>query len=283
MSGDNKSSADNQQETSKEFFYYTGFCVGELSCSLLRLSNRKSKTGGIYYTPDITISNADLPLLNEINSIVAGGRGVISRIKGGYNLSNRGKEKVKRVLAFFAKFPPIIGDLVFSKLSIIEETLLILENQKSYKRKSETQNQLEEYREKLRELKKTAIPYKVVLQKIFDPDAIGYFLAGILDAEGSVGIKKNGDRFQPFIAVAMKDRKIVELFRNFLGCGHIHVRPKENVYHFEMGSKSDVLETLKVFSNVYPVKLQKMRERMDNLRRILNDYTPKSYVSRNKI
>lgn len=269
--------ADNQQETSIDSFYYSGFCVGEFSCSILKLSNRKSKNGGIYYTPDITISNADLPLLKEVNSRIADGSGVVSRIKGGFNLSIRGKQKVKKVLTFFSKFPPIVGDIAQTKLFILRKALSILERQKgNYRRSIITQKQIEECRELLKELKKTAQPFKVFPQRIFNPEAVGHFLAGVLDAEGSVGIKNNGSKFQPFVAVAMKDRKIVELFKIFLGLGHIHVRPKENIYHFESGSKSAVLQILYLFSEFYPVRLPKMKLRMEKVRRILNDYTPKS-------
>jgi hypothetical protein len=136
--GEKLTSADNQQVTSVNF-YYTGFCVGEFSCSLLKLSNRKSRNGGVYYTPDITISNADLNLLKEINSEVAQNLGVISSIKGGYNLSIRGKRKVKKILDFFNNFSPIVGDLVKSKLLIIRKGLSILESQKGYRRTIETQ------------------------------------------------------------------------------------------------------------------------------------------------
>ncbi len=269
-------SADNQQETSANLFYYTGFCVGEFSCSILRLSNRRSKTGGVYYTPDITISNAELSLLKEINSVVAGNLGVITSIKGGYNLSVRGKNKVKKILSFFTEYPPIAGDLAQSRLLIIHQALSILEKQKSFRRTIKTQKRLEKCRELLKRLKETANPLKAFPQKIFSKNAIGYFLAGILDAEGSVGIKKSGSRFQPFVAVAMKDKKIVELFKDFLGVGHIHGRPKEKIYHYEIGSREAVLKSLKVFLEDYPVKLSKMRKRSNDLRRILNDYTPRS-------
>lgn len=273
--GEKLTSADNQQVTSVNF-YYTGFCVSEFSCSILKLSNRKSRNGGVYYTPDITISNADLGLLKEINSVVAQNFGVISPIKGGYNLSIRGKRKVKKILDFFTNFSPIVGDLTQTKLLIICKGLSILESQKGYKRTIETQKKLEECRELLKKLKKTAVPIKAFPQKNFTKDDIGYFLAGILDAEGSVGTKKNGSKFQPFIAVAMKDKKIVELFKKFFKCGHIHDRPKENMSHWEVGSKKAVLEILKVFSKNYPVKLSKMRKRIEDLRQILNDYTPRS-------
>ncbi|PIZ24149.1 hypothetical protein COY48_04595 [Candidatus Collierbacteria bacterium CG_4_10_14_0_8_um_filter_43_86] len=87
--------AENQQETSKNF-YYSGFSVGELSCSILKLHNRKSKNGGIYYTPDLTISNADKKLLQDIDKVCGNNLGVITKIKGGFNLSFRGKKKVKQ-------------------------------------------------------------------------------------------------------------------------------------------------------------------------------------------
>lgn len=264
--------ADNQQETSK-LFYYTGFCVGELSCSLLRLSNRKSKIGGVYYTPDITISNADLSLLKEINSVVGSNLGIITKIKGGFNLSFRGKEKVKVILSFFTKFPPITGDLVRSRIYIISQALLTLEKQEGYRRNSRTLDQLEKYREVLRIIKKTGVPFKSFSKNTKLNKEIGYFLSGVFDAEGSVGMKQSGNRRQPFVAIAMKDRKIVDLFYKFFGLGNIHIRPKQNVYHWESGSKQSVLKIIHIFSKVYPSKLLKMKLRMEKVRRILNDYT----------
>lgn len=269
------SGADNQQETLQASFYYTGFCSGEMSCSLLRLSNRKSKSGGIYYTPDLTVSNADLSLLKKINRIIAGGKGIISPVKGGYNLSIRGKAKVKKALSFFDRFPPIVGDLTLSKLALLRKALRVLEARKSYRRSLKEQKQLERIRAKFARMKKTGKPSFNYPQRIFLADSIGYFLAGVLDAEGSVGIKKSGGS-QPFVAIALKDRKIVELFKEFLGRGNIHLRPKEKIYHFEIGARKDVLITLRLFTRVYPSKLSKMVERVKVLQRILNDYTPGS-------
>lgn len=269
--------ADNQQETSK-LFYYTGFCIGELSCSLLRLSNRKSKNRGVYYTPDITISNADLILLNELNLKLTNNYGVITKIKGGFNLSFRGKKKVKKVLTFFSKYPPVVGDLAQSKIFVINKAISILESQKNYRRTNRTQKQLEECREIFKEMKKTAVPYKIFSQRKLRPEAIGYFLSGVWDAEGSAGIKKSGDRWQPYVAVAMKDQKIIRLFQDFFNLGHIHIRSSEKIYHWESGSRQAVLKVIEIFSNNYSSKLLKMRLRMNKVRRILNDYTPRSNV-----
>jgi len=273
MPTDNVFGADNQQETLC-LFYYTGFCCGEISCSLLRLSNRKSKIGGVYYTPDITISNADRTLLEECNQIIADGCGNISRIKGGYNLSVRGKIKVKKILNFFKNYPPIVGDLVLSRLFLINKAIEVLESRKSYRRSNSEQKQLERIRKQFIEIKATANPISKYSQKVINQDAIGYFLSGILDAEGSVGLKSNGSSKQPFLAVAMKDRKIVELFRDFLKIGHIHYRPKEKIHHFEIGAKREVLFALQLFSDKYPSKLEKVKKRIHKLQRILNDYTP---------
>ena len=273
MPTENVSGADNQQETSFEFYYFTGFCCGEISISLLRLSNRKSKKGGVYYTPDITVCNADLPLLKEVNSVIADDCGVISKVKGAYNISFRGKKKVKKVLSFFKKYPPIAGDLIKSRIALIIKAIEILEANRSYRRSSQKQIQLEEIRTQFSQIKKTAISISNFPQKIFRKNAIGHFLSGVFDAEGSVGLKSNGKYKQPFVAIAMKDRKIVELFKDFFRVGHFHERPKENILHFEIGAKKEVLFVLHQFSENYPSRLLKVKRKMEKLRRILNDYT----------
>lgn len=212
--------------------------------------------------------------LIEVNKIVCDNCGITSKVKGAYNLSIRGKRKVKIALAFFAKYPPIVGDLVLSRLALISKAVKILESQKSHKRSLVIKNQLEAIRRSLVKIKKTAIPIREFQQNNFDRNSIGYFLAGILDAEGSVGLKSNGSsKRQPFLAVAMKDKKIVELFKEFLNVGHIHLRPHEKMSHFEIGAKREVLYALDLFLNKYPSRLAKSRQRLVNLHWILNDYT----------
>lgn len=270
---ENVSVAVNQQVTKYNPYYCTGFCSGEISCSLLKLSNRKSKNNGVYYTPDITITNADLVVLNNINAQVGQSLGVLTAVKGAYNLSFRGKEKAKIVLQFFEKHPPICGDLVKSRLFLLLKAINILENQPKGIRGENTKQKLEQIRFKLAEIKKTALPIKNFSQKVFNRNKIGHFLSGVLDAEGSVGLKKNGGKSQPFLAIAMKDLKIVEMFHDFLKVGHIHGRPKEKMIHFEIGKRQDVLFALKLFSEVYPSKMEKMQKRIRYVQRNLNDYT----------
>jgi len=273
MPTDNVSGADNQQETCVAFYYYTGFCCGEGSFSLLKLSNRKSKKGGVYYTPDFTVSNAELSLLKEINNVVAHGCGIISKIKGGYNLSFRGKEKAKKAISFLEKYPPPVGDLFKSRLMLLKRAINLLEAKKGYRRSEVLRQELESIRNQFSKIKKTAIPISEFPLKKFDKVSQGYFLSGVFDAEGSVGFKSNGSRKQPFFAVAMKDHKIVELFKDYFKVGNIHLRPKEKMIHYEVGAQSEVRNLLQKFFKKYPPKLRKMRERVERTLRILNDYT----------
>jgi hypothetical protein len=253
------------------YFYYTGFCAGEMSCSIIKATN---KTGGYYYTPDVTVSNNDKVLLQEINRVIAQERGVISPIKGGYNLSIRGREKVKIALSFFENYPFISGDIVNSKVQILRKAMDSLSEKKQNQHRSSTQMELiEGYRSQLQEMRKTGIPiWEFNLQSI-SRDAIGYYLCGVADAEGSVGLKHCRDYYQPFFAVAMRDEKIVNLFKYFLKYGFLCYRPESNVFHYETGSFWDVMETVKTFTEKYPSKQQHMRSRLKKLKGILNDHT----------
>ncbi|MBI2592951.1 MAG: hypothetical protein HYW37_02270 [Candidatus Colwellbacteria bacterium] len=273
-STDNASSADNQQATSKfSKFYYTGFCVGELSCSIIRATHKKGK--GFYFTPDLTVSNADLCLLEEVNRVIASKQGIISPIKGGYNLKFRGRRKVELVLNFFRDYPVITGDISIKKLEFLKRVLPAIGKY------SKVQNKIEvigKCRQGLKSLKLNGFEMKSFVNR-HNSDATGFFLSGIMDAEGSCGFKKSGLRQQPFFAVAMKDRKIIELAKNFLDCGHIHKRSNDGLFHWEVGSKSGVLRVAKIFMNIYPSRLPKMKERLEKLIRSLNDYTLSSEMN----
>lgn len=269
MPSDNVSGADNQQETSEfSMFYYTGFCVGEMTCSVIRASN---KGKGFYFTPDFTVSNADISLLQEINEVIASNIGIISPIKGGYNLKFRGKKKVERVFQFFQRYPIVAGDIAITKFNLLQGILPAIGR---YAKVQDKLQLVEQCRKDLQDLKRNGFAAEIVQISSFTDDAIGFFLAGIIDAEGSCGFKKSDQRMEPFFAVAMKDRKIPQLLQGFLSCGNIHVRSDDGLYHWEVNKRSDVLKIIEIFMNKYPSKLLKMKERMENTRRILNDYMP---------
>ena len=269
------SDSDNQQQTSlgsqNSNFYYTGFCVGELSCSVIRANDKRGR--GFYFMPDITISNADLNLLKEINWVVSSNLGNISPIKGGYNLKFRGKKKVEKVFQFFQSYPVITGDLAKRKLELLKNVLPAIGNSSKVQDRLQV---IEKCREDLKDLKLNGLAEEIIDLNHFKNEEIGFFLAGIIDAEGSCGFKKSGLRLQPFFAVAMKDLKIIELIKDFLACGNIHIRINDGLYHWETSKISDVLKVINIFTIKYPCKLEKMKDRMENVRRMLNDYTPRS-------
>ncbi len=252
-------------------FYYSGFCAGEMSCSIIKAKN---KTKGYYYTPDVTVSNSDQKLLQELNSIVAQGKGNISSIKGGYNLSIRGKEKVKIALSFFDKYPFITGDIVNCKIDVLRQAVNCLsEKRVSNVRSSMQENFIEGCRFQLRELKETGLPLQKFKPTQVDRTARGYFLCGVSDAEGSFGLKRRNNTYQAFFSVAMKDKKIIELFQSFFGYGYIYFRPESGVYHYTTADFWKVSDLVKIFTNVYPSKQQHMRMRLEKLEGILNDHT----------
>lgn len=266
-------SADYQQETyplSNRGFYYTGFCAGEMSCSLIRASNRGA---GFYYTPDFTISNSDPRLLQEVNAVVGQENGIITAITGGYNLSFRGCKKVQIVLAFFDKYPLIVGELANSRIWLLREVVkFLMQRVRNKVYTSEEIKRVETYRAALRRIKQTGNSIRAFERLAVSADALGHFLAGVVDAEGSVSLKRRASTYQPFIALAMKDRQIVELLQDFLGFGNVR-RRLDGMYHYEAGCLQDVLAAVRLFTSVYPCQQQRTRARLDKLERILNDYT----------
>lgn len=273
MSGENVSSADNQQETP---YYYTGFLTGEGSISIIRATNKKGGSG-FYYTPDLTISNSDLSLLKRINREISENKGVISQIKGGYNLSIRGKNKVNIALTFLSKYPPPCGNIIQEKILILKEAISILDRKKGCnKRMKDEVERIEKLRLKLRGIKRNTGSVRDFGIMISNRKRLGYFLSGIVDAEGSMGFRKSKNRLQPYFCILMKEEAVIDLFLTFFGFGNKYFRKSENLYHFETAKKENVLVLSRVFLEKYPIRLYKNKRRLKKIRRILNDYTPNS-------
>src|SRR3990167_8078045 len=97
----------NPQETLKEDnFYYAGFFAAEMSCSVIKAANY-NPVGHYYYAVDITVTNADKNLLQDVNEVVMKGGGIISWVKGGLNLGGGGKNGGRVVFAFLVGYPII--------------------------------------------------------------------------------------------------------------------------------------------------------------------------------
>src|SRR3989338_11018007 len=75
---------DNPQEMLKNNFYFSGLIAAEMSCSIIKTTNKKPND--YYYMVVLTVTNADRKLLNEVNRVVMNNRGVISPVKGAYKI-----------------------------------------------------------------------------------------------------------------------------------------------------------------------------------------------------
>ena len=265
----------NPQETlKKDNFYYSGFFAAEMTCSVIRAANY-NPVGHYYYAVDITVTNADKNLLRDVNQVVMKGGGIISPVKGAFNLSARGKNRVRVVLDFLDRYPIIVGDLAKNRVALLKDAFEYLGAHRGSSKSQAKDKVMSAIREKLREIKESGVALQSYTQERTDKNSIGYFLAGVLDGEGSFGFKKSGDRQQPFFAIAMKDRKIIELCREFLRHGNVR-RRKDGLYHYEINHSKILKKVCQLFLTRYPLRHARQRERMQKLRRLLNDYTQNS-------
>ena len=271
----------NPQETLKEDnFYYAGFFAAEMTCSVIKATNY-NPVGHYYYAVDITVTNADKALLQNINEVVMKGGGIISPVKGAVNLSARGKNRVRVVSAFLDRYPIIVGDLAKNRVALLKDALEYLETHRGSSERQKKIEVMSRIRGKLRQIKESGVALQSYAQERTDKNSIGYFLAGVLDGEGSFGFKKSGNRQQPFFAVAMKDNKIIELCRKFLRHGNVRKR-KDGLYHYEINHPQVLQKVCSLFLTLYPLRHLKQRERMRTLQRLLNDYTQNPVLSKRK-
>jgi hypothetical protein len=261
----------NPQETLKENFYYSGFFAAEMTCSVIKAANY-NPVGHYYFAVDITVTNADMALLRKVNEVVMQEGGIISPVKGAYNLSARGKNRVRVVLDFLHRYPIIIGDLAKNRVALLRQAFSYLEDHRGSSEHRKKIEVMDGIRKKLRLIKEVGVVDSEYASESADRDVLGYFLAGILDGEGSFGFKTSGTRQEPFFAVAMKDRKIVELCRDFLQYGNVRKR-KDGAYHCEINQKETLQKVCEIFLTKYPLKHARQRERLQTVQRILNDYT----------
>lgn len=262
----------NPQETLEvEKYYYAGFFAGEMSCSVIKAANH-NPVGHYYFAVDITVSNADRNLLQRVNKEVMQGGGIITPVKGAFNLSARGKNRVRVVLAFLDRYPIVIGDLAKNRIALLREAHAYLMAHCGSREHHAKTKVMDTIRQRLRKIKESGVALETYAQELASRDAVGYFLAGVLDGEGSFGFKKSGNRQQPFLAVAMKDQKIIELFRKFLQYGKVRLR-SDGMYHYEVNHSQILKNICSLFLAHYPLKHERQRERMTTLQRLLNDYT----------
>ena len=273
---------DNPQETLDEKnYYYAGFFAAEMSCSVIKAANRHP-VGHYYFAIDFTVSNSDKNLLETVNKVVMQSEGVISPIKGAFNLSARGKKRVQMVMDFLGRYPIIIGDLAKNRIALLREALAYLQAHRGLSKHQVKTQTMDAIRTKLRMLKERGTVSKLYRLLPVSNNAIGFFLAGVVDGEGSFGFKKSGNRLQPFFAVAMKDRKIIQLLQEFIRYGKVRHR-KDGMYHYEINHPKVLQNICSLFLTQFALKHVRQRQRMEHLKRILNDYSRNSPLKRDDI
>src|SRR3989338_8156324 len=142
----------NPQETLKEDnFYYAGFFAAEMTCSVIKAANY-NPVGHYYYAVDITVTNADKALLQNVNEVVMKGGGIISPIKGAFNLSARGKNRVQVTLNFLDRYPIIIGDLAKNRVALLREAFAYLKMHRGSSKHQEKIKVMDGIRQKLRQI-----------------------------------------------------------------------------------------------------------------------------------
>ena len=269
-------SADNPQEMLKSNFYFSGFLAAEMSCSIIKATNKNPK--GHYYAIDLTVTNADRMLLKEVNRVVMKNRGVITSVKGAYNLSARGKERVEIALNFLEKYPILIGDLAKNRISILKQALLYLQTYRTHAFQKQKTKEMDRLRKKLRDIKVKATVDQTFDLKRIDKISLGHFFAGVIDGEGSFGFKSSGITKQPFFAIAMKDKKIIEGLCRFISAGNVRLR-KDGMSHFELNHSKILKNFCPLFLNQFPLRHQRQRKRLHTLQQLLNDYTQNSALA----
>src|SRR3989344_5772458 len=72
----NRKPGNSQETLKKDNFYYSGFFAAEMTCCVIKAANY-NPVGHYYYAVDITVTNADKNLLQEVNKVVMKGGIVI--------------------------------------------------------------------------------------------------------------------------------------------------------------------------------------------------------------
>ena len=134
--------------------------------------------------------------------------------------------------------------------------------------------EMEKLRKKLRDIKESGIVDQKFDLRFIRKEYLGHFFAGVVDGEGSFGAKSSGYAEQPFFAIAMKDRKIIESLKDFVGYGNVRLR-KDGVYHLEINHRDVLKNICDMFLNQYPLRHERQKNRLQLLQQLLNDHTPR--------
>ena len=181
-------------------------------------------------------------------------------------------------LNFLEMYTIPVGDIAKNRILLLKTALVYLENHRAHRFQKEKTIKIDELRIKLREVKVIGNVDQLFDLLSTDEDSLGYFISGVIDGEGSFGFKSSGLIQEPFFAIAMKDKKIIELISKFLNYGNVRLR-KDGVYHLEINSRTILKKVCEMFLKQYPLRHERQRKRLMLLQQLLNDYTPRSLES----
>lgn len=91
-----------------------------------------------------------------------------------------------------------------------------------------------------------------------------YWLAALIDGEGSIYLRTRPGRSRPVVcvAIAQNDRRLLDRAQEYVGCGHIYgnIGPRRNGHQLQINRRDDVLRILKVVAPLLVLKADKARD-----------------------
>ncbi len=102
---------------------------------------------------------------------------------------------------------------------------------------------------------------RTISRKGLSREALGFFLAGFVEGEGSfnISLRRKADykvSWQVVMSfnVSQKDPTLLHLLQQELGCGIIKVRKIDNLYSLDITSPQDVIQQVIPYFQKYPVQ-----------------------------
>ena len=101
---------------------------------------------------------------------------------------------------------------------------------------------------------------RTISRKGLSSEAVGFFLAGFVEGEGSfnISLRRKVDykvSWQVVMSfnVSQKDPTLLYLLQQELGCGIIKVRKIDNLYSFDATNPQDIIQKVIPYFQTYPV------------------------------
>ena len=108
---------------------------------------------------------------------------------------------------------------------------------------------------------------RTISRKGLSREALGFFLAGFVEGEGSfnISLRRKADykvSWQVVMSfnVSQKDPTLLYLLQQELGCGIIKVRKIDNLYSLDITNPQDVIQKVIPYFQEYPVQSDSKRK-----------------------